>query len=266
MGKSTARSGPWRRYGYNLDVKNDPQHSPCLVLFTKPARPGRVKTRLVGESFTAEQAAALHAAFVGDLGERLLAESFTLRVAWDLDPEDTVPRAPWPDVTSVRQEGDDLGERLFRALTDAGGDHPAVAALGSDHPQLSMVRIHRAFDLLLGRGGGDPPPDVVLGPAEDGGYYLVAVRGGEVPEALFRDVPWSTPRVLETTLERCRRAGLEVELLEKDWDVDRPEDVRRLAGELLAGEHRLPRTRDLLQRWGDLERLAGDEVGTEVAP
>jgi len=229
----------------------------CLVLFTKPARPGRVKTRLVGDRFSREQAAALHAAFVGDLGERLLRESFALRVAWDLDPGDSVPVAPWPEVVSVRQEGGDLGERLYRALTDAGRDHPAVAALGSDHPHLDPGAIHEAFRRI------STGADVVLGPAEDGGYYLVAVGGGAVPRTVFQDIPWSTPEVLEATLARCREAELRVHLLAESWDVDRPDDVVRLA-EVLAGDGPdLPRTRHLLARWG---LLPTDEAPTGRAP
>jgi len=222
---------------------------PCLVLFTKPARPGRVKTRLIGDRFSREQAAALHAAFVGDLGARLLKESFTLRVAWELDPEDSLPRAPWPDVASIRQEGRDLGERLHRALTDAGREHPAVAALGSDHPHVSMAAIRDAFDRVAAGA------DVVLGPAEDGGYYLVAVRGDRVPRALFDRIPWSTSEVLATTLERCRGAGLEVELLPESWDVDRPEDIERLAERLETSDLELPRTRRLLTTWRRLEAV-----------
>jgi rSAM/selenodomain-associated transferase 1 len=225
----------------------------CLVLFTKPARPGRVKTRLIGDRFSREQAAALHAAFVGDLGARLLEESFTLRIAWELDPEDSLPRAPWPEVASVRQEGGDLGERLYRALTDAGREHPVVAALGSDHPHVSMASIRNAFARVAAGA------DVVLGPAEDGGYYLVAVPGDRVPRVLFEGIPWSTPEVLEITLERCRGAGLRVELLPESWDVDRPEDVDRLAEELESSSLDLPRTRRLLATWGRLVTVGASE-------
>lgn len=227
-----------------IPVPKKSTSKPCLILFTKPARPGRVKTRLVGDRFSREQAAALHAAFVGDLGARLLDESFALRIAWELDPEDSLPIAPWPDVVSVRQEGADLGKKLLRALSEAGTEHPAVAALGSDHPHVRMAAIHDAFRRV------EAGADVVLGPAEDGGYYLVAVAGDRVHPQIFDRIPWSSERVLQTTLERCRNAGLQVELLPESWDVDRPEDVGRLAAELDTKSLDLPRTRHLLDLWG----------------
>ena len=86
-----------------------------LLLFTKPAREGRVKTRLIGD-LTPAEAAALHTAFLEDLLDRLSGGIFDLRLAWALDPGEPVPGGPIP---GVRQEGEDLGERLFRTLAAA---------------------------------------------------------------------------------------------------------------------------------------------------
>src|SRR6476469_3519849 len=80
----------------------------ALLLFTKPAREGRVKTRLIGD-LTAAEAAALHGAFLADLLDRLLDGDFELRIAWALEPGEEIPAGPWP---GLRQEGSDLGERL----------------------------------------------------------------------------------------------------------------------------------------------------------
>jgi rSAM/selenodomain-associated transferase 1 len=217
----------------------------CLVLFTKPARPGRVKTRLVGE-LTAEEAARLHQAFLDDLLERLRQGHFDLRVAWDLDPDDELPAPPWPGARSVRQEGRDLGRRLHRALSEAGHHYAAVAALGSDHPHIPLEAVHDAFERV------EAGADLVLGPAEDGGYYLVAVPGPRVPRRIFEAVPWSTSQVLPVTIERSREEGLRVELLATGWDVDRPEDLDRLAAELTRDDHGCRRTRSLLEMWGRL--------------
>jgi rSAM/selenodomain-associated transferase 1 len=212
-----------------------------LLLFTKPAREGRVKTRLIGD-LTAAEAARLHAAFLADLLGRLREGDFELRLAWALNPQEEVPAGPVP---GVRQQGDDLGERLYRALSEAAAECASVAALGSDHPTLPLAIVHRAFETV------EAGADVVLGPAEDGGYYLIALRGGAVHRRLFEGIAWSTERVLPATLERCRELGLAVELLPMAADVDTPDDLRRLAASM-AEEDDLgcPSTRSLLQSLG----------------
>ena len=224
-----------------------------LLLFTKPARPGRVKTRLIGE-LTAEEAARLHAAFLGDLVDRLQGGDFELTLAWALDPDEEMPAAPMP---GVRQRGRDLGERLYFALSEAAlseAGSGTVAAVGSDHPTLCLELVHRAFATLEDSEAG---ADVVLGPAEDGGYYLIALRADAVSPRLFADIAWSTGQVLATTLERCRELGLRVELLPEESDVDTPDDLRRLAGRMLTSDLGCPRTRELL---GALRRLPQEEV------
>jgi uncharacterized protein len=218
-----------------------------LLLFTKPAREGRVKTRLIGD-LTPAQAAALHTAFLEDLLDRLregLREDIELRLAWALDPEEAVPSGPLP---GVRQEGRDLGERLYRALSGAAAEAGAVMALGSDHPTLPLERVHQAFERV------ESGADVVLGPAEDGGYYLIALRAGAVAPRLFEEIAWSTGQVLAATLDRCRELGLAVELLPEASDVDTPEDLRRLAARMAGdGDLGCPRTHALLASLGYLQ-------------
>jgi hypothetical protein len=214
-----------------------------LLLFTKPAREGRVKTRLIGD-LSAAQAAALHAAFLDDLLDRLRAGEFTTQLAWALDPGDAVPEGPLP---GFRQEGEDLGARLYNALAGAAADSETVAALGSDHPTLPLDLVHRAFELL------EAGAEVVLGPAEDGGYYLIALQAGAVRRRLFQDIAWSTDQVFPVTVERCRELGLRLELLPMASDVDTPGDLRRLAAAMVGGDLGCPRTRALLQTWGRIE-------------
>lgn len=212
-----------------------------LLLFTKPAREGRVKTRLIGD-LTAAEAATLHAAFLDDLVDRLREGDFELQLAWALDEQDEMPAGPVP---GVRQEGNDLGERLHRALSEASRDGSSVMALGSDHPTLPLALIHEAFERL------EKGAEVVLGPAEDGGYYLIALQAHAVDPGLFRGIPWSTGRVLSATLERC--GSLAVELLPPASDVDTPEDLRRLAVSMSSDDLGCPRTRELLRAWQRLE-------------
>jgi rSAM/selenodomain-associated transferase 1 len=218
----------------------------ALLLFTKPARPGRVKTRLVGE-LTAAQAAELHAAFRDDLTERLAGRSFHLELAWALRDGEDVPAAAVP---GFRQEGEDLGARLWNGLRRAAERFAAVGAVGSDHPELTAETVEDAFR-RLGEGA-----DLVLGPAADGGYYLVALRREALWRQLFADVPWSTPTVFEETLARAETLGLRTELLPTGHDVDLPEDLRRLAERLAASGRDgpdCPRTRKLLRAWGRLQ-------------
>ena len=213
-----------------------------LLLFTKPAREGRVKTRLIGD-LTAAEAAALHAAFLADLLDRLEGGDFDLRLAWALEEGEAIPAGTVP---GVRQEGSDLGERLYRALAataaEAGAD--SVAALGSDHPTLPVELVERAFERV------EAGADVVLGPAEDGGYYLIALRAGAVAPRLFAEIAWSTDQVLPATLARCQELGLTVELLPMAADVDTPDDLRRLAARMEADDLGCPRTKALFVSLG----------------
>ena len=193
-----------------------------------------MKTRLIGD-LTAAEAAALHAAFLDDLLDRLRDGDFELRLAWALDADDELPEG------GIRQQGDDLGERLYRALSEAARDGSSVMALGSDHPTLPIGLVEDAFERL------ENGAEVVLGPAEDGGYYLIALRPDSVDPRLFEGIAWSTDRVLSETLERCR--NLRVELLPSASDVDTPEDLRRLAAQMSSDDLGCPRTRELLRAW-----------------
>lgn len=228
---------------------NGPRMSQCaVVLFTKPARPGRVKTRLTGE-LTPEQAAEIHAAFRDDVCERLSRGDFHLEIAWALDDGEEVPASPLPErrITGERQVGDDLGARLHHALAAAARRFEAVAAVGSDHPELAVETVDDAFRRLAGGA------DVVLGPVPDGGYFLIGLRRGAVRRELFEGVAWSTSTVLAETLERAGSLGLRTELLPEGHDVDRPGDLDALVERLSSvGSGGCPRTRRTLESWGRL--------------
>jgi rSAM/selenodomain-associated transferase 1 len=215
----------------------------CCVLFTKPARPGRVKTRLIG-ALTSAQAAALHQAFLEDILLMLAGRSFDLRIAWAMDAGEALPEGPIP---GMRQSGKDLGARLFVALEEVSTEYPYVMALGSDHPEIELSRLDEAFS-ILGQGA-----DLVLGPASDGGYYLIALRRSAIHQELFDGISWSSSSVLSETLDRSRLLGLEVELLAEGDDVDSPEDLERLIGFLAENPDSCRHTGSLLREWGRLE-------------
>lgn len=219
----------------------------CAALFAKPPIPGRVKTRLVG-ALSAEQAAELYAAFLADALAELARGPFELAVAWAVEGGEALPELPaTAALERFAQRGEGLGERLVHGLSYLAERYPRVAAVGSDHPELGAPTVAEAFERLA------VGAEVVIGPSEDGGYYLIAMRREALVPRLFEDVPWSTGAVLSTTLERCHELGLRYELLAEGHDVDRPSDLDRLARRLARGEVECPRTRDLLQRWGRLD-------------
>ena len=214
-----------------------------VVVFTKPARPGTVKTRLIGELSPAD-AADLHNAFLHDLMEALQDGNFDLMVAWALESGEALPGV---FDREVRQKGSSLGERLYLTLAEQALRFQAVMAVGSDHPELPPAVVEQGFEQLE-RGA-----DVVLGPAEDGGYYLLGLSSKVLSPGLFSGVEWSTREVLRQTLDNCGALGLEVELLPPAADVDTPADLARLARRLAGDGGSCPRTRAILAEWGWME-------------
>jgi hypothetical protein len=195
---------------------------PAVGLFAKPVRPGRVKTRLT-PPLSPDQAADLYGAFLADLANMLAGEPSWDWMVYSPDPEDQ--RATWPRAATAppgwgRQEGNGLGERMenaLAALLEAG--RPGAILVGSDHPSLDAEALRRGLNLL-------ESSDVVLGPTLDGGCYLVGLR--EPRPGLFRDIPWSTPGVLDRTLDRITAMGLRPGILPPWYDVDTRADLRFL--------------------------------------
>lgn len=199
---------------------------PLVITFLKAPRPGLVKTRL-GRDIGFDQALRVY---------RALAESQIRRLPPAVGVQISyAPRGAAAEMKSWlgrrllyrAQVGGGLGERLQHAFATAfrRGFGP-VLAIGADCPALDCDTIERAIG-LLGRN------DVVLGPASDGGYYLVGLRWPTT--GIFRDVPWSTDQVLETTLARIAEAGLTGVQLEVKDDLDTLSDLRRfMASDLSA--------------------------------
>jgi rSAM/selenodomain-associated transferase 1 len=143
--------------------------------------------------------------------------------------------------TLIPQRGDDLGERLELAFADLfAAGFPGALIIGSDLPTLPAEYLQLAAAQLMALDDA-----VVLGPARDGGYYLVGLRNAH-PE-LFRGVAWSTAAVLSETIGIARGAGLQVSFVPEWYDVDSLEDLRRAA----AQPHHAPRTRDVFARLGE---------------
>jgi uncharacterized protein len=189
-----------------------------LAVFARCPMPGRVKTRLAA-AIGAEGAARLYAAFLADLARALPDPRWALRW-WVAPPADGFAAQLGVDPGACReQRGRDLGERMRCAFASARAEGFARCVLvGSDTPQLHAGVVAEAF-------GGLDEADVVLGPAEDGGYYLIGLRE---PHDVFRGVAWSTPTVLDRTLARVRSLALRLKLLATRFDVDEAADLDRL--------------------------------------
>lgn len=193
-----------------------------LIVFLKAPRPGAVKTRLAA-TLGASEACTAYRRLVETLLRRLAALE---KVELCFAPDDASSEiAGWAQPTwRLRAQGaGDLGRRLdhaFRRAFDEGAKR--VVIIGSDCPDVGTNDIQAAWTALLSH-------DVVLGPAADGGYWLIGLRAPQ--PKLFADIPWSTKGVLRETLERSRGSGLKTHLLRELTDVDTETDWRRyLAG------------------------------------
>ena len=194
-----------------------------LVVFAKAPLPGRVKTRLtplLGE----HGAARLQARMIeGTL--RVAREAGFARVELHCAPDARHPLfkklARSDSLTLRAQTRGDLGARMLAACTRALRASRAVIVIGTDCPVLRAADLQRAVRAL--RGGSD----AVLAPAEDGGYALIGLR--RTSARLFSGIEWGSETVLAETRRRLRELGWRWRELRTVWDVDRPEDYRRLA-------------------------------------
>ena len=226
-----------------------------LALFARPPEIGKVKTRL-SPALPVAAAAGLYAGMLDDAIEAMRsAVAPDERFLYWAGPEATLLTR---GIEAQVQTGEGLGERLaaaFQSLVQTAGDRGVV--FGADCPSLSAATIDAAFAKLEGA-------DLVLVPARDGGYALIGLARSA--EALFRDVEWSTDRVLAQTLERAESLGLTNALLDPLDDIDTPEDLCRLvAAAITPGSNVGPNTRMALGKLG-LVPAAMMSTSPSVAP
>jgi rSAM/selenodomain-associated transferase 1 len=186
-------------------------HKNKLGIFVRTPMAGEVKTRLV-PPLSPDAASDLYTAFLRDLFERMAQAKVRPTVFYagesSRELESSVPEG-WP---MVAQRGPDLGARMAAAFDTLLAEPGSRAVLiGSDSPDLPLAHLKRGFQKLKHR-------DVVLGPAADGGYYLIGLRA-PAPR-LFEGVRWGESTVLAETVERIAREGLTLSLLPVWYDVD----------------------------------------------
>ena len=199
----------------------------ALIVVAKEPQAGKTKTRL-SPPLSGQEAADLYRCFLLDTLELMLRVEIAQPIlAYTPDEAEPFFRRFAPAGFELTpQVGADLGERLDNVLAHClrRGYQQAVV-MDSDSPSLPPAILEQAFRKLE-----NPDVDVVLGPCEDGGYYLIGVKAPS--PALFQEIAWSTSAVTAETLQRAEEHKLSVACLPEWYDVDVYQDVRRLAEEL----------------------------------
>ncbi|MEP6811217.1 MAG: TIGR04282 family arsenosugar biosynthesis glycosyltransferase [Chthoniobacterales bacterium] len=223
----------------------------ALAVMTKAPRAGQVKTRL-SPPLTPQEAAALNRCFLRDTTAALSVaveggKAKGIGVYTPAGAEDAFAEILPPHFALVVQRGEAFGERLIAATHDLfqlGFD--SICLIDSDSPTVPLAAYFQAVAWLL-----HPDPRIVLGPSDDGGYYLIGLNRNQ--RRVFEEIDWSTERVYEQTIARAAEIGVEVKLLPTWYDVDDRSTLRRLCDELLGEEIRAgsgyaaPETRSFLE-------------------
>lgn len=207
-----------------MKIPADTRGDTLLIQFAKWPERGRVKTRLAGK--LGEQGALeAHLALTRAVLAQLQATGLPVAFWWDRPLQNTPPEASTvmadlaaAEVIQGYQKGDDLGERMSRALAQGLEDYRQVIIIGSDCPSVDPGYIASAREVLAHQ-------DLVMGPSDDGGYVLLGARA--TAPGMLSEIDWGTPRVLAQTRQQLQAAGLSFGQLEPRWDVDEPADWQR---------------------------------------
>lgn len=192
----------------------------CLIVFVRHPEPGQVKTRLArtcGDIF----AAKIYGFFVDDLLAALASGSHHLEIFFTpAEREIEIRQRFGGQFSYTPQQGEELGERMenaFRCCFAKG--FAATLLIGSDSPDLTAEVIELAFHAL------EDGQDAVVGPAFDGGYYLIGFRSAAFHPIVFQEMPWGEHNVCEKTLNRLQARGYRIHLAPSWHDIDTGEDL-----------------------------------------
>ncbi len=219
----------------------------ALSIMTKAPSAGKVKTRLI-PPLTAEEAAALNTCFLRDTAASISAVAKKtcatgVGVYTPRDAKDAYTGVLPDHFDLLPQRGETLDDRLIHAVEDILQiGFASVCLINSDSPTLPRNTIADAVRIL-----SKPGDRVVLGPSDDGGYYLVGLK--QLHRNLFAEIDWSTRLVLNQTLQRAAEIGLETHLLQTWFDVDDRMTLSRLCDELIGSnmiEQKAPATQHFL--------------------
>jgi hypothetical protein len=236
-----------------LSVSGETDVSRVLVVFARYPQPGRAKTRLIGP-LSAETAAEVQKRCL-DVTLACVDAVADIRRVVAVTPDDADFSA-WvdPGTDVLPQGGGNLGDRLSRVVDREfarGCRHLVI--VGSDCPTMSPQDLAEAFELLAAH-------DLVVGPAVDGGYYLIGLS--RPAPAIFASIAWGSAHVADQTRQRAREAGLSVAELPVRRDVDTYDDIVAIVSEIPTGDVRLAAFKQFLL--GLL--LNGEQRGCERGP
>jgi rSAM/selenodomain-associated transferase 1 len=223
--------------------------SSAVGLFAKAPRPGRVKTRLV-PPLTHEEAAAFARLCLEETLRRF-PDSVPARWTLFLDgpPEAWLSEIAAARGVVIRSQGEgDLGERLARAFRGVLGESDRAVMIGSDSPTLDPAWIASALARL-------ESADVVLGPARDGGCWLIGARRD--PGTMLEEIAWSSSLVCDSIRERARGAGATLAMLPEWYDLDEASDLERAASDVNACPALQPWIDEMRRRLEGATRRAG---------
>jgi uncharacterized protein len=184
---------------------------PAIVIMSKVPKPGKTKTRLMTQ-ISGEECAMLHLACLKDICHTVKGLDVQGYVYFTGASEVDLP----PEILKRLQIGRDLGERLYHTALGVLAEHDRLIFLGADLPNLTGDLLQQAIDYL-------DEFDTVIGPATDGGYYLLGIKYAHA--SLFADIEWGGARVLDQTIKQIEESKLSYYLLESKNDIDTWEDL-----------------------------------------
>ncbi|HEY8849204.1 MAG TPA: TIGR04282 family arsenosugar biosynthesis glycosyltransferase [Thermoanaerobaculia bacterium] len=221
-----------------------------LLVFARLPELGKVKTRLAS-SIGAEKALAVYEAMLRDLLASIGPSTADTDVEIVWAPSESANgnalQRAFPGYSLAMQTGTTLGDRLTMAFSERFFFQRTekIIAIGVDDPRLTRGSIDHAFGLL-------DSCEWVIGPASDGGYYLIGCRAASFDSSIFAGIDWGTDSVLQTTINKIEESDRTLAVLPTHSDIDVVDDLRRFAGD--GGDGELPR---LLRGWDlGVRRLA----------
>ncbi len=229
---------------YCITEMEKTNQSQCIIFFVKAPVYGTVKTRMA-EHTGAHGALMLYKAFAADTLATLKRMDLPLRIFYQPAGHAELVRGWLGNSTPlIAQKGATLGERMHYALCSCTAEgFDSIILVGSDIPDLNENIINQAFLTLQTR-------QAVIGPAADGGYYLIGARKTGITSKAFEGIDWGSPEVFEKTLQRLRENGIEPGIITELRDIDTGRDLQALAEDICARADtaaRMKHTREVLE-------------------